>query len=125
MQKYIDGLRVPGTIDHILAIVRCWFADMAMLRATLPQVASVPTLLLWGDRDRAVSEASGARLKQELSKSRLIVVPGGGHVLFEEMPQESNQIMLEWLRRDPAVFDHTSLTLPGEAAMQATPLVAR
>jgi pimeloyl-ACP methyl ester carboxylesterase len=100
VQRYIDNLRIPGTIDHILAIVRCWFADMAKLRAILPQVADVPTLLVWGDRDRAISAASGSRLKQELARAELIVVPGGGHVLFEDMPPESNQIMLDWLRRD-------------------------
>jgi pimeloyl-ACP methyl ester carboxylesterase len=100
VQRYVDNLRVPGTINHILAIVRCWFADMAKLRAILPQVANVPTLLLWGDRDRAISTASGARLKEKMRRAELIVVAGGGHVMFEEMPQEANQIMLEWLRRE-------------------------
>lgn len=100
VQRYVDNLRVPGTINHILAIVRCWFADMAKLRAILPQVANVPTLLLWGDRDRAISTASGTRLKEEMRRAELIVVPGGGHVMFEEMSQEANQIILEWLRRD-------------------------
>jgi pimeloyl-ACP methyl ester carboxylesterase len=118
VQKYIDELRVPGTIDHILAIVGCWFSDMAKLRTILPQVADVPTLLLWGDRDRAVSAASGVRLKQAIG-CELIVVPGGGHVLFEEMPQESNEIMLEWLRRD---WTQTTSKLSCEEVAQATPL---
>lgn len=100
VQRYVDNLRVPGTINHILAIVRCWFADMAKLRAILPLVANVPALLLWGDRDRAIGAVSGTRLKEKMPRAELIVVPGGGHVLFEEMPRESNQIMLEWLRRN-------------------------
>lgn len=99
---YMDGLRVPGTVPHILAIVRLWFADMAKLQHALPRVATVPTLLIWGDRDRAVSLSSGERLNQELTESEMMVVPGGGHVLFEEMPEESNRIMLDWLSRDLA-----------------------
>jgi pimeloyl-ACP methyl ester carboxylesterase len=101
MKEYVDGLRVPGTIDHILSIVRSWFADMASLKIALPLIASIPTLLVWGDRDRALSMASGVRLKKEMTASELVVVPGGGHVVFEEMPEDSNRIMLDWLRRDP------------------------
>jgi pimeloyl-ACP methyl ester carboxylesterase len=103
---YIDGLRVRGTVPHILAIVRLWFADMAKLKEALPRVAAVPTQLIWGDRDRAVSLASGEMLNQELRESEMTVVTGGGHVLFEEMPEESNRIMLDWLSRDLA---HTLL----------------
>jgi 4,5:9,10-diseco-3-hydroxy-5,9,17-trioxoandrosta-1(10),2-diene-4-oate hydrolase len=100
LQGYVTGLRVPGTVAHVLAIVRRWFTDMRTLDSVLPQIASVPTLLVWGDRDRAVSLASGVRLNRELGTSELVVVPGGGHVVFEEMPEESNRLMLEWLRRD-------------------------
>ena len=98
VREYMDGLRVRGTIDHILAIVRVWFDDLAKLRAVLPRIATIPTLLVWGDRDRAVSAVSGERLKQEFQAAELVVVPGSGHVVFEEMPEESNRIMLDWLR---------------------------
>jgi len=103
IEGYIAGLRMPGTINHILAIVRCWFADMSRLKTALPLVADVPTLLLWGDRDRAMSVTSGMRLNQELTASELIVMPGGGHVLFEEMPEEANRRMADWLRRESYV----------------------
>jgi pimeloyl-ACP methyl ester carboxylesterase len=99
LQGYISGLRVPGTIPHIMTIVRGWFGDMAKLKAALPQVPAVPTLLVWGDRDRAVSLASGRQLEQELPGSELVIVPSAGHVVFEEMPEASNRIMVEWLDR--------------------------
>ncbi len=102
LKEYTDDLRVPGAIDHILLIVRNWFADMASLKAALPLVANIPTLLVWGDRDRAMSVASGKRLGDVMTAAELVVIPGGGHVVFEEMPEESNRVMLDWLRRDPA-----------------------
>jgi 4,5:9,10-diseco-3-hydroxy-5,9,17-trioxoandrosta-1(10),2-diene-4-oate hydrolase len=102
MKGYIDELRIPGTVDHILAIVGGWFVDMSTLQAVLPMIAHVPALMVWGELDRAVSVISGMRLKEEMAASELVIVPGGGHVLFEEMPEESNRLMLEWLRRDPA-----------------------
>ena len=100
MKEYIDGLRVPGTVAHILSIVRGWFADMKELGAVLPLVAHVPALLVWGDRDRAMSVTSGQRLMEELKAAEMIVIPGAGHVVFEESPDESNRLMLGWLSRE-------------------------
>jgi pimeloyl-ACP methyl ester carboxylesterase len=101
LQGYIEDLRVPGTMQHILTIVQGWFANMARLERVLPLVADVPTLLLWGDRDCAVELRSATQLQRILRRSELHVIRGGGHVLFEEFPEESNRIVLDWLRRDP------------------------
>jgi pimeloyl-ACP methyl ester carboxylesterase len=101
LQAYIRDLRVPGTMSHILEIVRGWFAEMAKLKAALPRVADVPTLLLWGDRDFAVEPSSAVPLQRVLLRSQLHIFPGGGHILFEELPQQTNFLMLEWLHRDP------------------------
>jgi pimeloyl-ACP methyl ester carboxylesterase len=108
LHRYTDGLRVPGTMPHILAIVDCWFADMAKLDAALPGVAQVPALLVWGDRDRAVDPASATPLMSILRRSELRVVPGCGHVPYEEMPEESSRIMLDWLSRSGQMYPATS-----------------
>jgi pimeloyl-ACP methyl ester carboxylesterase len=102
LEGYTDGMRVPGTIRHILAIVRGWFADMTALKTALPWAASVPTLLVWGDRDRAVDPASAMQLQRVLWQSELRILRGGGHIVFQEMPEETNRIMLDWMRRDLA-----------------------
>lgn len=108
LNHYMSGLRVRGTIPHIMSIVRGWFADMSKLQAALPQLAEVPTLLVWGDRDRAVSLDSGRKLSRELQAAELFVLPGAGHVVFEEFPEESNRIMVQWLRRGSSVTLRTA-----------------
>jgi len=113
MKGYIDGLRLPGTIDHILAVVRSWFADMTALRTVLPLVADVPTLLIWGDRDRAMSVDSGRRLMHELTACALKVIPGGGHVVFEELPEQANRLIVEWLDRDGLPATHSAFDSSG------------
>jgi pimeloyl-ACP methyl ester carboxylesterase len=100
LHGYVEDLRVPGTMRHILDIVRDWFAEMTKLQAALPRVADVPTLLLWGDCDRVVDPASAAQLQRVLPQSELHVVTGGGHILFEEFSQAMNRLMLHWLGRD-------------------------
>ncbi|WP_260739115.1 alpha/beta fold hydrolase [Tunturiibacter lichenicola] len=97
LEGYIEGLDIPGTMDHVLQIVQRWFVDMGLLRSALAGLATMPVLLIWGDRDRAVGLPSGHELQKLLPQSRLMVLPGVGHIPFEEMPEICNQAMREWL----------------------------
>ncbi len=97
LDGYTAGLRIPGTIDHVLNIVRGWSADMGQLQEALIDLAEKPTLLIWGDRDRTVGLNSAEQLQQILRRSRLVVLPGVGHIPFEEMPEACNHAMRDWL----------------------------
>jgi 4,5:9,10-diseco-3-hydroxy-5,9,17-trioxoandrosta-1(10),2-diene-4-oate hydrolase len=99
LQEIVNGLRSPVTMRHVLCIMRCWFTERAKLKTALRRVKSIPTLLVWGDHDRTVSLSSAVKLKRKLRGSELIVLPGVGHSVFEETPEESNRIILEWLDR--------------------------
>jgi len=99
LEGYIEGLHIPGTMEHILQIVERWFVDMGLLRSVLPDLTAKPTLLIWGDRDRAVGLPSGRELQRTLPKSSLLVIPGAGHIAFEEMPDICNRAMRDWLLR--------------------------
>jgi len=97
LEGYTAGMEVRGTIDHVLAILRRWSADMEELRALLPALAETPALLIWGDRDRAVGLESARQLQGGLRRSKLVVLPSVGHIAFEEMPEVCNRAMLEFL----------------------------
>jgi 4,5:9,10-diseco-3-hydroxy-5,9,17-trioxoandrosta-1(10),2-diene-4-oate hydrolase len=70
---------------------------MGLLRDALPVVAEKPTLLIWGDRDRAVGLSSARELQRILSRASLMVIPGAGHIAFEEMPDVCNRAMQDWI----------------------------
>jgi len=97
LEGYTQGLHIPGTVDHVLQIVQRWFVDMGLLRSALTGLAAKPTLLIWGDRDRAVGLDSARELQRTLPQSSLLVLPGVGHIAFEEMPEVCNQAMHDWL----------------------------
>jgi 4,5:9,10-diseco-3-hydroxy-5,9,17-trioxoandrosta-1(10),2-diene-4-oate hydrolase len=101
LDGYTAGLHVPGTIDHVLQIVRRWSEDMGLLQSALADLAGKPTLLIWGDRDRAVGLSSGRQLQRILPLSSLMVIPGVGHIPFEEQPDVCNRAMRDWLARTP------------------------
>jgi pimeloyl-ACP methyl ester carboxylesterase len=95
LDGYTQGLN-KESIEHVLGIVRRWTVDMSLLRDVLNQLAGLPTLLIWGDGDRAVGLSSGQRLADKLG-ARLMVIPGVGHLPFAEMPDVCNKAVREWL----------------------------
>lgn len=97
LEGYVAGLKIPGTVDHVMQIVRRWYDDMGQLRNALANIAAKPTLLVWGDRDRAVGVDSAHELQQLLPQSHLMVLSGVGHIAFEELPEVCNRAMRDWL----------------------------
>lgn len=116
LEGYVAGLKVRGTIEHVLQIVRSWHDEMRLLKAELPKLAGVPAMLVWGDTDRAVSLESGQRLNDELPGSEWHVVRGAGHVAFEEMPEVCNRLMAGWLARLELPRYHAKSVAKGRAA---------
>ncbi|HZV20756.1 MAG TPA: alpha/beta hydrolase, partial [Hyphomicrobiales bacterium] len=46
----------------------------------------MPTLILWGDRDRLIPPANAERFHRDIQGSELVIFPGLGHVPQEEDP---------------------------------------
>jgi pimeloyl-ACP methyl ester carboxylesterase len=100
LEGYMAPLDKPGLFEHALSIVRTWTEDLRELEATLPKLASVPTLLMWGGKDSAVYASSAEPLGKCFSNSRSIVFPGIGHLPYEECAEEFNRALIEFLTND-------------------------
>ena len=100
---YEAGFKPAGTFEHLLRIVRSWHQDLAYLEQSLAVIADIPTLLLWGSRDTAVYPTSAPELRRRLRNSTVLVMEGIGHMPYEEVPQEFNRIVSDFLlHRQPA-----------------------
>jgi pimeloyl-ACP methyl ester carboxylesterase len=97
LEGYMAPLGKPGLFEHALSIVRTWTEDLRELEATLPKLASIPTLLMWGGKDSAVYASSAVALAKWFPNSRPIVFPGIGHLPYEECPEEFNRSLIEFL----------------------------
>jgi pimeloyl-ACP methyl ester carboxylesterase len=100
LEGYMAPLDKPGLFEHALSIVRTWTEDLRELDATLPKLASVPTLLMWGGKDSAVYASSAEPLGKCFSNSRSIVFPGIGHLPYEECAEEFNRALIEFLTNE-------------------------
>ncbi|HEU4529045.1 MAG TPA: alpha/beta hydrolase [Actinomycetota bacterium] len=97
-RELVDGFAASMSRFHptgLRAMARC-FAD-ADLRDVLPRI-DVPTLLLYGEDDvRAPLDVAQA-LHAAIPRSRLVVLPGVGHVSCLEAPERFNAELLTFLR---------------------------
>jgi pimeloyl-ACP methyl ester carboxylesterase len=99
LEKYIGSLRVPGTVAYVLSMLSRWFDDMNELEIALKRVCQFPALLLWGDRDRAVAVESAEHLKQCFALAEFTVIPGAGHLPYEECPETLTLLANSFLSR--------------------------
>jgi len=87
---YAVNLEDARSYDYALEVVRSWRPDMAQLQWTLPSIASIPVLLLWGAQDQVVSPRSGLLLRECFRDAQYVVLPDVGHLPYEEAPDEFN-----------------------------------
>ena len=99
LEGYSAPFEKPGAVQHGLNILRTWKQDLAELEATLPNIEDVPALLVWGTRDSAVDPASAARLARAFSDCRTVMLDGVGHLPYEEVPDEFNRIVSNFLQQ--------------------------
>lgn len=97
LQGYQQQTALPLTSEYAWNIFRSWRQDMRKVEAALPKLAGIPTLLVWGDKDPIVLPESAAELQRRLPGSRLRMIPGAGHLPYEEAPEEFNRVVTEFL----------------------------
>lgn len=66
------------------------------LRNRLHRIAS-PSLIVWGEKDRMVPRAHGAAYAAGISGAKFTIVQGAGHSAQVEKPEETAQLVLEFL----------------------------
>ncbi len=83
--------------EYVQEVMRSWRGDMRLLEAALPSIACIPTLLLWGADDDTVSASSGLELRKCFFHAEFVLLPGVGHLPYEEAPAEFNRCLLQFL----------------------------
>ncbi len=98
---YSAPFALPGAFAHELRILRTWRDDLRELESVLPRIHDIPTLILWGALDAAVDPRSAPRLKQQFKDCRVLMFEGVGHLPYEEVPEDFNHAVAEFLADTP------------------------
>jgi len=97
LEGYLEPMRTRSSFEYGLSVIHTWKQDMRELRAAIPRIAHIPTLLIWGDCDAAVEPASALHLKAQFQTCRLLMLEGVGHLPYEEVPEEFNRAVALFL----------------------------
>lgn len=97
----IHGYSLPlassKVLEHAVKITASWREDMRRLQAEIPKASRIPTLIIWGGKDRLVEIASAVPLSRNFDTVKTIVLPGLGHLPYEEAPQQFCRPLLDFL----------------------------
>jgi pimeloyl-ACP methyl ester carboxylesterase len=99
LEGYAAPVSIPGSFEYAVGIVRHWNNSLQQLEEILPQIGHLPTLLIWGSADAAVHAHSAEKLRQYFKHGQLVVYPGVGHLPYEEVPDQFNATLTEFLAR--------------------------
>lgn len=104
------AVRYPVCADlAVMASVQAAQAGLSAMEswsgvAALPVIAT-PTLVLWGDGDRAYPWSQPEQLWKGIADARLAVIPGCSHAVHLEKPHLFNAVLASFLGLDPAPDD--------------------
>jgi pimeloyl-ACP methyl ester carboxylesterase len=76
----------PALARSTVGLFRTWLAPRSRSLWRIAPTISVPTLVVWGAKDRLVTVRKAPRTAQLLPRGRLLVLPNTGHVAQMERP---------------------------------------
>ena len=69
----------------------------------LPVMAEIPTMIVWGDRDRLIPVRHGRQAHRAIPNSRLEIFPKGGHFPHLEEPRRFAGLLVAFVEQDRLV----------------------
>jgi pimeloyl-ACP methyl ester carboxylesterase len=93
--NFLTGEQVARCIESSPALFKILRGCLANVPPANPPTA--PTLILWGADDRHTPLASAEQLQKELPGSRLVPIPGAGHLPQLEQPEAFIAALREFL----------------------------
>jgi haloalkane dehalogenase len=99
LDEYWKAFTTPESRHGALELYRSGdFDKLKPYDGRLAQLG-VPALIVWGEQDRFAGVAMAHRFHEELPGSRLEILPGAGHFVWEDEPQATAALAAEFLRQ--------------------------
>jgi len=99
IEGYIDGLskasQLKAFIRHIETI------GQVAVPASEISTIKIDTSIIWGQKDNLVSDMDMNKLRISLANSTLKNIPNCGHIPHEELPEETNKLVMDSLDGRP------------------------
>jgi len=97
LKGYSAPFAMPGAFRYGISVLNTWGKDLQRLEAALPHIAHIPTFMIWGSADNAVDPASAPKLCRQFHNCQVRMLEGVGHLPYEEVPDEFNRAVVDFL----------------------------
>lgn len=97
IDRYWELLRYPG--NRAATLFRFSAPRDPPIMGPLPR--RIPTLIMWGAKDRLIPVSSAAWFKQRIPEAQVTIYPQVGHLPMEEAPARSVADLKLWLAKLP------------------------
>ena len=115
-QVYYDDKKVTDTLvaeygrpfekekypELLSRLVRQYISRQALSDMKEYNRITQPVLVVWGKEDIWVPPAFAKRLENDLSNAELLMVPNAGHLPHQELPDQFNPVLLQFLKKTEA-----------------------
>ena len=99
IKNYGDFLDSAGTYHALIETAKKIIPKNANeIVSKYPEI-NVPVLLIWGENDKIIPLSIGQRLAQDIPNSELAIITQCGHIPPEEKPQETAEIISDFLSK--------------------------
>ncbi|WP_227997767.1 alpha/beta fold hydrolase [Nocardia australiensis] len=104
MDHYRKALATPDRREATAVLPRRITASRALLaevEANLPNLASLPTLIIWGNADVVFGDKERRRWEQLFPDHHTVIIEGGGHFVQSDAPDRFAAAIRDWRMREP------------------------
>ncbi len=79
--------------------IRLLYPNYCNSVATDLQVMGKPALIIWGEKDAQIPLKYAQRLHREIPESRLVIIPGAGHMILFDAPSQVASALTDFVGR--------------------------
>ncbi|MDX1667290.1 MAG: alpha/beta hydrolase [Saprospiraceae bacterium] len=97
IQRYFELMLHEGNREAFARRAR----ETEQVDTALLSRLNMPTLIIWGDKDRWISPHYAGQFDRAIPQSRVIMYEGVGHVPMEEIPERSAADVRQFLAGEP------------------------
>jgi epoxide hydrolase 4 len=102
IERYREAFLRPGAATAAINYYRAAGRRLFLRPPPKYRVIDIPTLLIWGERDRHLGVGCTQGLEPWVPRLRVERLPEASHWVMADEPEQVNRLLVEFLRESPA-----------------------
>jgi pimeloyl-ACP methyl ester carboxylesterase len=98
IQAYKNALAQPGALTAAINYYRAAFRRLRSVARVLHPI-QIPTLMIWGERDRYLGIRLTEGLDEWVTNLRIERLPNSSHWVQNDAPEQVNELLIQFLRQ--------------------------